>query len=122
LLHLKTSGTTWLEAIGTVAEKSPALYRRIHQKALVHFEESKAHYYVSGDPDKAASLSSKQDESLIDYLKDDNSRQLLHITYGFVLGDPALKKELYAILRENEEHYYGRLTSHIGRHLDLLQL
>lgn len=122
LLHLKTSGTSWLEAIGTIADKNPGLYRKIHQKAMEHFEESKVHYYVSGDPDKAAPLSLKRDESLIDYLKDDNSRQLLHITYGFVLGDPALKKELYKTLRENEEHYYGRLGSHIGRHLDLLQL
>lgn len=122
ILHLKTSGTTWLEAIGTIAEKNPALYRKIHRKALEHFEESKVHYYVSGDPDKVESLSSRKDEALIDYLSDVNSRQLLHITYGFVLGDPALKKELYETLRENEEHFYDRLKSHIGRHLDLIQL
>jgi hypothetical protein len=122
MLHLKTSGTSWLEAIGTIAEKNPVLYRKIHQKALEHFEESKVHYYVSGDPDKVDPLPSRRDESLIDYLRDDNSRQLLHITYGFVLGDPALKKELYETLKENEDHYYGRLMSHIGRHLNLIQL
>jgi hypothetical protein len=65
-------------------------------------------------------LSSRGDESLIDYLKDDNSRQLLHITYGFILGDPALKKDLYETLSKNEEHYFGRLLAHIGRHLDLI--
>ncbi len=122
ILHLKTSGTTWLEAIGTIAEKNPVLYRKIHEKALEHFEESRAHYYVSGDLGKVEALSSRKDESLIDYLSADDSRQLLHITYGFVLGDPVLKTELYETLKENEDHYYGRLTSHIGRHLDLIQL
>ncbi len=122
ILHLKTSGTTWLEAIGTIAEKNPELYRKIHEKALEHFEESKVHYYVSGDPGKVDAPSVRKDETLADYLKDDNSRQLLHITYGFILGDPALKKELYETLKENEDHFYDRLTSHIGRHLDLIQL
>lgn len=120
ILHLKTSGTSWLEAIGTIAEKNPGLYRKIHQKALEYFDDSKVHYHVSGDPDRLDTLSSRRDESLIDYLKDDNGRQLLHITYGFVLGDPALKQELYETLGENEEHYYSRLLSHIGRHLGLI--
>jgi tagaturonate epimerase len=122
ILHVKTSGTSWLEAIGTVAEKNPQLYRKIHQKALEHFEESKAHYYVSGDPDKVESPDLRKDEALIDYLGNDDSRQLLHITYGFILADSALKQELYQTLEENEEHYYGRLISHIGRHLDLINL
>jgi hypothetical protein len=117
ILHLKTSGTTWLEAIGTIAEKNPGLYRKIHEKALEHFEESKVHYYVSGDPSKVDDPFVRKDETLADYLRDDNSRQLLHITYGFVLGDPELKKELYETLKENEDHYYGRLMSHIGRHI-----
>lgn len=122
ILHLKTSGTTWLEAVGTVAEKNPALYRKIHQKALTHFKEATSFYYVSGDPDMVEDPACRKDETLADYLKDDNSRQLLHITYGFVLEDADLKKELYQTLNDNEEHFYGRLISHIGRHLDLLRL
>lgn len=122
MLHLKTSGTSWLEAIGTIAEKNPALYRRIHRKALEHFREALTYYHVSGDPEKVESPAAKKDTDLIDYLKDDNSRQLLHITYGFILGDSSLKEELYHALSENEEHYYERLMSHIGRHLELVNL
>lgn len=122
ILHVKTSGTSWLEAIGTIAEKNPALYRKIHQKALEHFEESKVHYYVSGDPAKVGDLNIRKDGALIDYLRNNDSRQLLHITYGFVLGDPELKKELYETLEKNEDHYYERLASHIGRHLELINL
>ena len=121
-LHLKTSGTSWLEAIGVVAEKNPLLYRKIHQKALNHFGEAKSFYHVTSDPGKLENPIYKTDETLIDYLDDDNSRQLLHITYGFVLGDPYLKQELYRTLLENEDHYYKRLASHIGRHLVLCNL
>lgn len=121
-LHLKTSGTNWLEAVGVIAEKNPTLYRSIHQKALEHFEQARAFYHVSADPAKAAELSSTGDEALADYLIDVNSRQLLHITYGFILGDPRLKDELYRTLSQNEERYYGRLISHIGRHLQLVGL
>lgn len=121
-LHLKTSGTNWLEAVGTVAERNPALYRAIHEKALAHFEEAKAFYHVSGDPAKVDPPSARKDDALIGYLADDNSRQLLHITYGFILGDGSLKEALYRTLEENEEHYYRRLIAHIGRHLNLTGL
>lgn len=122
ILHIKTSGTSWLEAVATIAEKNPSLYRKIHQKALEHFEEAKGYYYVSGNPDKVENPALRPDEALIDYLKDDDSRQLLHITYGFVLEDAALKKELYQTLEGDEAHYWERLISHIGRHLDLVKL
>ena len=122
LLHLKTSGTSWLEAVGAIAEKNPLLYRKIHQKALSNFSEAKIFYHVSGDPEKVEDPAFRSDETLIGYLKDDNCRQLLHITYGFVLADPILRRELYQTLSENEEHYYNRLTYHIGRHRNLLGL
>lgn len=121
-LHVKTSGTSWLEAIGTIAEANPLLYRKIHQKALLHFEEAKKNYHVSCDPSQVENPTLKTDQTLIGYLEDDNARQLLHITYGFVLGDPFLKKELYATLEKQENHYYQRLTTHIGRHLSCIHL
>ncbi len=121
-LHIKTSGTNWLEAVGVAAEKNPMLYRRVHKKALEHFQEAKKHYYVSGDPNKVENPDSRSDEGLADYLIDDNSRQLLHITYGYVLDDPELRAELYHTLEQNEEHYYKRLITHIGRHLTLTGL
>ncbi len=118
--HLKTSGTNWLEALGTIAEKDPSLYRRIHEKALEHFIEAKSFYHVSADLKLIEDLKSCTDENLIDFLKSNDSRQLLHITYGFVLDNMAIQKDLYHTLEQNEEHYYERLISHIGRHLDLV--
>lgn len=122
ILHLKTSGTSWLEAVGVIAERNPSLYRRMHQKALEHFREAITYYYVSGNPENVEDPHAKKDEELVGYLENDDSRQLLHITYGFILADPILKEELYLTLTQNEEHYYNRLGSHIGRHLKLVNL
>ncbi len=122
LMHIKTSGTNWLEAVGTIAERNPVLYRLIHRKSLAHYEKAKVFYHVTGDPAKVKDPDTIDDASLIQYLQDDNSRQLLHITYGFILEDPVLKSEIYQTLNENEEHYYSRLAAHIGRHLQLMGL
>ena len=116
-LHLKTSGTSWLEAVAVVAERNPALYRRIHEKALACFEKALRFYHVTADPDKIAGLESVKDDELIRYLENDDSRQLLHITYGFILDDHALKRELYETLELYEAFYMERLISHMDRHL-----
>ena len=55
--HVKTAGTNWLEAVRTVAQVKPDLYRRMHQYALDHFEEAKAYYHVSADLSKIKPLS-----------------------------------------------------------------
>jgi hypothetical protein len=120
--HIKTSGTNWLEAVSTIALCAPHLYRKIHQKALRHFEEARQYYSVSADLTKITELAQVADQDLLEFLANDNSRQLLHITYGFILRDSDLKQEIYQVLREKEETYYNRLVAHIGRHLDLLQI
>ena len=121
-LHLKTSGTSWLEAVGTIAGCNPDLYRRIHKKALKHFDEAKKIYYVTADVGKIAALERVFDGELVKYLDDDNSRQLLHITYGFILKDDDLRTEIYNTLNLNEDHYIERLVSHMNRHLVQLGL
>ncbi|MBR0600456.1 tagaturonate epimerase family protein [Sinanaerobacter chloroacetimidivorans] len=121
-LHIKTSGTNWLEALGTIAECNPALYRKIHSIALQHFEEAKSFYHVTADLNLVMPLDEVKDEDLIRYLHNDHSRQLVHITYGYVLRDNDLKSELYQTLKVQEEQYYQRLITHIGRHLTLIGL
>ncbi|GHU05717.1 hypothetical protein FACS1894147_12160 [Spirochaetia bacterium] len=47
-----------------------------------------------------------------------DSRQLIHITYGLILGK--FKDTLYQIWRRREDMYAEALERHIGKHLDLL--
>lgn len=120
--HLKTSGTNWLEAVGTIALCAPDLYRKMHQTALANFNEARQFYHVSADLTEVKPLTQVADADLIQYLGNNHSRQLLHITYGYQLSDPQLKEEIIRVLEEHEEVYRARLVDHIGRHLDELQV
>lgn len=120
--HIKTSGTSWLEAIGIIACYKPPLYRSIHKCALEHFQEAKQYYYVTTDLSKVPDIDSVTDDYLQDYLKEDNSRQLIHIAYGFILKDPEIKVSVFETIRMLEDTYYNLLEQHIGRHLKLVGL
>lgn len=118
--HLKTSGTSWLEALRVVARTNPDLYRRIHQKALEVFPEASKQYHVTVDLEKIVPLDRVRERQLVDYLKDGNTRQMLHISYGGILTDAELRKELYAELHKGEEEYATDLVHHFDQHLELL--
>ncbi len=44
--HVKTAGTSWLEAVRLVAMKNPALYRRMHAYALETLNRAKQYYHI----------------------------------------------------------------------------
>lgn len=124
--HVKTAGTSWLEAVLLVAQKDRPLYRRMHAHALKRFVDATAFYHVTTDLDAITPLDEVTDEQLSAYLVDDNARQLLHITYGYLLldederGKKLFRDDLYALLAREEEAYHALLASHIARHLNLL--
>ncbi len=124
--HLKTAGTSWLEAMLLVAKKDPALYREVHTFALEHFCEATAYYHVTTDLSKIPALESLRDEELPSLFSMSDARQLIHITYGLILsakrddGGSLFKDRLYALWNEHAEGYEELLASHIGRHLELL--
>jgi len=124
--HLKTAGTNWLEAMRAVSQANPSLYRRVHAYALEKFEEAKKFYHVTTDLTKIPDLATLKDEELPELFKQNDARQLIHITYGFILtekkedGSFLFRDELYKFWRENEQVYSDALYKHIGRHLELL--
>jgi tagaturonate epimerase len=108
VLHLKTAGTSYLEALRAVALYDEALMARIYAFALERFATDRATYHLSaGPPDPGA----RPD------LDDPAVRQVLHVTFGSVLtselGDE-LRSRLGADLREP---YAEALEQHLGRHL-----
>jgi hypothetical protein len=123
---VKTAGTNWLEAMRTVASSDPKLYREIHQYALSMFSEAKKFYHVTTDLTKIPSLDSLKDEELVNLFKQNDARQMIHITYGYILnvknsdGSYRFKTKLYKLWREQSEVYAEMLSKHIGRHLELL--
>jgi hypothetical protein len=126
IFHVKTAGTSWLEAMRMVSKLDAALYREIHRYALSVFNEAKKHYVISADPSTLKDISGVPDAELPALFENDTARQLIHITYGFILqkknpdGSFLFRERLYKLWKQNEDAYAEALAGHIGRHLDLL--
>ena len=128
LFHVKTAGTSWLEAARVIARKDSSLYRRFHHFALRSFEKDRSSYHVTTDISRIPNLRTLPDEKLEILLDKDDSRQLLHLTYGSILskrdekGNFLYRDEIYRDLFQYEEEHYGTVSSHIDKHLRLLGL
>ena len=117
--HLKTSGTSWLEALKIAAERDPALFRRVYGYARTVFEECRKYYHVSAELSQTPEASALPDGELPELLERDASRQVLHITYGRIMNHPDFREALYRLWRAGREDYAARLEAHIGRHLEM---
>lgn len=128
VLHVKTAGTNWLEAVRVVANTNPDLYRRMHRYGDEHFEEALKYYHITPDLSTIPPLDNVSDEDLPSFMDNDAARQLIHVTYGILLtakdeeGHFLFKDEFYRTLNENEDVYRHALIKHIGKHADLLGL
>jgi len=124
--HIKTSGTNWLEMIKMIAGQNPALYRRMHKHALAVFDEASKNYHVSAKPASIPNVDVLTNRQLPGLFEQDDARQLMHITYGQMLGDKdhageyLLRGEIFETLEANKEAYWELLHKHIGKHLHLL--
>ncbi len=124
--HVKTAGTNWLEAMRLVAIYDPSLYRDIHKYALSMFSEAKKFYHVTTDLTKIPNIDTLKDGALEDLFNQNDARQLIHITYGYILnvknpdGTYLFKDKLYHLWREKADAYSNMLAKHIGKHLELL--
>ena len=125
MVHLKTAGTSYLEALRTVARVAPDLFREILAFAHERYDEDRATYHVSAEASDVPRPQDLKDEELPAVLDPDAGRQVLHVTYGSVLtamaGEaPRFKTRLLTVLKENEEVHYDVLSRHIRRHVEPL--
>lgn len=125
--HIKTAGTSWLEAMKAVAIKAPSLYREIHAYALESaFDEARKFYHVTTDLSRIPPLDSLSDEQLPELFSNSDARQLIHITYGHILGAKSpdgsyrFRERLYSLWRREREFCNTLLKNHIGAHLKRL--
>jgi len=120
LVHLKTAGTSYLEALRAAASFDPALFREILAFAIDRYEIDKTSYHVSARLANVPRPETLADQDLAEILEQFDARQALHVTFGSVLTTPALKDRLMAGLIRNEETYYDVLERHFIRHLNPL--
>ena len=129
LLHLKTSGTSYLESLRLIARRNPDLFREIVKYSLSCFEADRRTYHVSADVSNIPDPANVSDEDLEKiFLNERDGRQLLHVTFGSILtaktrdGKWLFRDRIRRILIENEEEYYQIIESHLGRHIKALGL
>jgi hypothetical protein len=121
LLHLKTAGTSYLEALRTIAEGDVSLFREIYGFARQHYDSDKISYHVSAelglDPLPRAV---KNWPGLLDQF---DAREILHVTFGSVLtnktasGTWRFRDRIMTFLQANREAYATNLERHFIRHL-----
>jgi tagaturonate epimerase len=117
LVHLKTAGTSYLEALRAIAQLNPALFREIMLFAIERYPTDRATYHVSAQLAKIPDVSSMSSQELAELLDNFHSREVLHVTFGSVLNHPAFRERLFATLRSGEEIYYQMLEKHFEKHL-----
>lgn len=122
LVHLKTAGTSYLEAIRTVAMVDPLFFKEIYEFCLGRYEQDKLSYHVSARLDRAPCV--KDGGTPNDYLENFDAREILHVTFGSVLkeknpdGTGRFYDRLIELLNQNPEAYASNLERHFVRHLE----
>ena len=123
LVHLKTAGTSYLEALRTAAALDPPFFRSIYAFARERYETDKASYHVSAELGKAPLAADLPESDLPGLLEHFDPREILHVTFGSVLketgpdGRLRFKERLFSLLRSSPEAYADNLERHFVKHL-----
>jgi len=116
LVHLKTAGTSYLEALRAIGQINPALFREIVYFARDRYPIDRASYHVSAEVGKMPDVAGLADDELTTLLDDFHAREILHVTFGSVLHHADFRQPFFAALRRDEEVYYQMLETHFGKH------
>jgi hypothetical protein len=123
-VHVKTAGTSWLEALRTVAACDPKLFRDILDCARANYDNDRKSYHVTAHVEKTHLAKEYTDVQLLGLLSDDNARQILHVTFGTILstkneqGKLQFKDKIMHCLEEHEDIHYQHLIKHFKRHIE----
>ncbi|MBI84002.1 MAG: hypothetical protein CMJ81_12450 [Planctomycetaceae bacterium] len=131
--HVKTAGTSYLEAIRVVARHDEPLFRRIIDFARDRYDTDKATYHVSATlqavpPTSELANAMRLEQVYLERWEDvpqgrgfsEPGRQILHCTFGSVLTDTDLGPAVQSVLLAHPETYTEVLADHFSRHLDAL--
>ena len=114
-LHVKTAGTSYLEALRTFAVYEPDLFEKIWVLALEKYEMDRKSYHVSAELDRVAQIT--EWSALLD---DFHAREILHVTFGSALT--LYGKDIQETLKKHAAAYEKYLYCHFKKHLNLLSI
>ncbi|MCC5805355.1 MAG: hypothetical protein JJU00_03405 [Opitutales bacterium] len=124
LLHVKTAGTSYLEALRVLARVDGPAFREIVDYSGDRFAEDRKTYHISVTDGDIPGLLKTADTDLERVFLDENhGRQVLHVTFGSVLtkgkagSGRTFKEVLMEALEKNADLHCEVLEKHLGRHL-----
>ena len=82
LVHLKTAGTSYVEALRVVAQIDPDLFREITAFARSRYLQDRQSYHVSANLERMPDLTTLSKQELPPLLDNLDTRQVLHVTFG----------------------------------------
>jgi hypothetical protein len=115
MVHLKTAGASYVEALRVVAQMKPTLFREISAFARVRYQQERESYHVSASVEHVPELANLPDEALPCLLDHLDTRQVLHVTFGSTLE--TYRQALYTLLLRHKQDYFRQLESHFYRAL-----
>ena len=131
--HVKTAGTSYLEALRVVAIHDPQLYREICDFSRGRYNTDKATYHVHAEVEKVPAPADVSDDVKLQdlYLErwenvpngkgfTEAGRQILHCTFGSVLTDERFGTAVRDCLEKNQSTYTEVLSVHFAKHLEAL--
>ena len=123
VMHLKTSGTSYLVAVEMAARFEPELFREIYALSREAYRGARKSYHVSAQLDRTPGPETLGPEQMHDLVSDFDCRQILHVGYGAVLrtADEQHASHSATLLRKllgtQSASYEDALEAHLGRHL-----
>ena len=131
--HVKTAGTSYLEALRVLAIHEPVTFRELCEFSCSRYNTDRATYHVHATLETVPAPSKLSDTDLVKkYLErwedvptgkgfTEAGRQILHCTFGSVLTDAKFGKIVKQCLSDHQDTYSEVLEEHFARHLDALR-
>ena len=128
LLHVKTAGTSYLEALRVIVRTDPALFGEIAAFSHGRFATDRATYHICTTESETAALPRAGAAADLEgpYLDERPGRQLLHVTFGSVLTQgrrpdgQTFREAILDTLRARDDLHREVLVKHFDKHLSLL--
>lgn len=126
LLHVKTAGTSYLEALRAVCRANPQLFKEIIAYSHDRFDIDRASYHISTTLAEVNALDRNAANLEQLYLDERVGRQLLHVTFGSVLtigkraDGQTFKEAILITLNKHSDLHNELLEKHFDKHLSLL--
>jgi tagaturonate epimerase len=132
--HVKTAGTSYLEALRVAARHDSTFFRQVIEFARSRYDVDKATYHVSATLASAPSPTDVTDILTLEreYLElwsevlpergfTKPGRQILHCTFGSVLCHKEYGPHLHSLLKSHANTYTQVLADHFAKHLEALK-